>query len=83
MQMDMYVSGGCVSMIRYEDRLRGRTVKAELELGGGQQYVDDLSLRVEVDGQKDHPEIHRRPRLPGRRLYRQDHSAGGDGAAVL
>lgn len=52
MQMDMYVSGGCVSMIRYEDRLRGRTVKAELELGGGQQYVDDLSLRVEVDGQK-------------------------------
>lgn len=52
MQMDMYVSGGCVSMVRYEDRLRGRTVKAELELGGGQQYVDDLSLRVEVDGQK-------------------------------
>ena len=51
-QLDMYVSGGCVSMIRYEDRLRGRTVKAELELGGGQQYVDDLSLRVEVDGQK-------------------------------
>lgn len=49
-RLTVYTSGGRVSVVRYDDRVQGSTVKAELQLGGGGEYADDLSLEVSVDG---------------------------------
>ena len=49
-RLDVYVSGGYVSAVRYEERVQGSTVKAALELGGGENYVDDFTLDFSVDG---------------------------------
>ena len=41
-----------MSAVRYEDTLFDASVKAELYLGGGEEYVDDLRLELDVDGQQ-------------------------------
>lgn len=53
-RLTVCVGEGCLSAIKYEDRLfeDGINVKAELYLGGGGSYVDDLRLELDVDGQK-------------------------------
>ena len=51
-RLRVYVSGGYVSAVRYDERIQGSSVKADLYLGGGDEYVDDLSLEVTVDGVK-------------------------------
>lgn len=52
LELDVYVSDGCVSAVEYSDRLDGSKVELGLYLGGGENYVDDLSLEISVDGQK-------------------------------
>lgn len=49
-RLDVYISGGYVSAVRYEERVQGSTVKVALELGGGKNYADDLTLDLSVDG---------------------------------
>ena len=49
-ELDVCVSGGYVSAVMYEDRINGSDVELALYLGGGEEYVDDLSLEIVVDG---------------------------------
>lgn len=52
LELDVCLSGGYVSAVLYEDRVSGSDVKVSVYLGGGEEYVDDLSLEVEIDGVK-------------------------------
>lgn len=52
LELDVYVSGGYVCAVEYSQRINGSKVEAGLYLGGGDNYVDDLSLEVSVNGQK-------------------------------
>ena len=47
----VYVSGGYVCAVRYDSRIQGTGVRVELQLGGGEEYVDNLRLEAEIDGQ--------------------------------
>lgn len=47
----VYVSGGYVCAVRYDSRIQGVGVRVELQLGGGEEYVDNLRLEAEIDGQ--------------------------------
>ena len=49
-ELDMYVSGGYLVAAVYAGEIDGSQVEAVLNLGGGENYVDDLSLSVNVDG---------------------------------
>lgn len=51
-ELDVYLSGGYVSAVVYEDRIQGTKVEIGLYLGGGDQYVDNLSLEIESSGDK-------------------------------
>jgi len=51
-KLTVCVGDGYVSAVRYEDTLFDASVKAELYLGGGEEYVDDLRLELDVDGQQ-------------------------------
>lgn len=52
LELEVYVSGGYVSAVEYSDRIQGTKVEVGLYLGGGESYVDDLSLEVALNGQK-------------------------------
>ena len=52
MELDVYVSGGYVSAVEYADRIDGTKVEVSLYLGGGDNYVDDWSLELNIDGEK-------------------------------
>lgn len=52
LELEVYVSGGYVSAVEYSDRVQGAKVEVGLYLGGGENYVDDLSLEVVLNGQK-------------------------------
>ena len=45
-ELQVYINGGYVMAVTYSNRIDGARVKAELYLGGGKNYVDDLSLTV-------------------------------------
>lgn len=49
-ELDVCLSGGYVSAVLYEERIQGTTVELALYLGGGDQYVDNLSLEITADG---------------------------------
>lgn len=49
-ELDVCLSGGYVSAVLYEERIQGTKVELALYLGGGEQYVDDLSLEITADG---------------------------------
>ena len=51
-ELQVYVSGGYVCAVEYSDRIEGTKVELELYLGGGSNYVDDLSLEIAVNGEK-------------------------------
>lgn len=52
-ELTVYVGGGYVSAVRYEGHVfdDDTPLKLDLYLGGGEEYVDDLRLEVDVDGQ--------------------------------
>ena len=47
-ELDVYLSGGYVTAVEYADRIDGEKVELSLYLGGGGEYVDDLSLELTV-----------------------------------
>lgn len=51
-ELEVYVSGGYVSAVEYSDRINGTKVEIGLYLGGGDNYVDDLSLEITANGEK-------------------------------
>lgn len=51
-ELDVCLSGGYVSAVTaviYTDRISGSEVKLAVYLGGGEEYVDDLSVNVEAE----------------------------------
>lgn len=52
LELEICLSGGYVSALLYEGEIDGTDLSLALYLGGGEAYVDDLSLELEVDGVK-------------------------------
>ncbi len=52
LELEVCLSGGYVSALLYEGEIDGTDLSLALYLGGGEAYVDDLSLELEVDGVK-------------------------------
>lgn len=50
LELEVCLSGGYVSAVLYEGEIDGSDVALALYLGGGAEYVDDLSLELEIDG---------------------------------
>lgn len=51
LELEVCLSGGYVSAVLYESEIAGSDVSLALYLGGSKEYVDDLSLELEVDGE--------------------------------
>lgn len=51
-ELEVYISGGYLSAVEYSDRINGSKVEVGLYLGGGGNYVDNLSLEIAIDGEK-------------------------------
>lgn len=51
LELEVCLSGGYVSALLYEGEIDGTDLSLALYLGGGEAYVDDLSLELEVDGE--------------------------------
>ena len=49
LELDVFVSGGYVSAVEWEGELWDAQAEAGLYLGGGEEYVDDLSLTLESE----------------------------------
>lgn len=61
LELDICLSGGYVSALLYEDKLRGEDISLALYLGGNGEYVDDLtaeftveSIRITLSSSGDH-----------------------------
>lgn len=52
LELEVCLSDGRVSAVLYEGDIDGSDVELALYLGGGEEYVDDLSLEMKVDGSK-------------------------------
>ena len=50
LELEICLSGGYVSALLYEGEIDGTDLSLALYLGGGGEYVDDLSLELEADG---------------------------------
>lgn len=51
-ELDVYLSDGYVSAILWDGVVGEKDAAVALYLGGGENYVDDLSVEVTVDGEK-------------------------------
>lgn len=51
-ELDVYVSGGYVCAVEYSKKINGTKVEIEAYLGGGANYVDDLSMKITVGSEK-------------------------------
>lgn len=49
-ELDVYVDGGYVAAVEYDQRIQGEKIEIGLYLGGGDHYVDNLSLEIAMDG---------------------------------
>lgn len=55
LDLEVYVSQGHISAVIYKETIQGTEVEIGLYLGGGEkgdQYVDNLSLEIEIEGDK-------------------------------
>lgn len=52
LELRVRLSGGYVSAVTYQGELYGSQVKLNMYLGGGERYVDDLSLELDLDGKQ-------------------------------
>lgn len=50
LELDVYLDGGYVCAVEYAKEVDGETLEIGLYLGGGERYVDDLSLRIAANG---------------------------------
>lgn len=51
LELEVCLSGGYLSALLYEGEIDGTDLSLALYLGGGEAYVDDLSLELEADGE--------------------------------
>lgn len=50
LELEVAVKGGLVMAVNGELEIDGETMEYSLQLGGGKEYVNDISLTMEVDG---------------------------------
>lgn len=48
-ELDVYLKGGYVMAVTYDEKIDGFSLELELLLGGGDNYVDNLSLTLSAD----------------------------------
>lgn len=48
-ELDVYVSGGYVMAVVWEDKIEGSRVELTANFGGGKNYADDMSLELRAD----------------------------------
>lgn len=48
-ELDLYINKGYVVAAVYENTLDGSDVELVVQVGGGDKYVDDISLRLDID----------------------------------
>ena len=48
-ELEVYLKGGYVMAAEWEKKIEGSKVALSLYLGGGKEYVDDLSLELRID----------------------------------
>lgn len=51
-ELQVYVKSNKVAGILYKEKIEGTKVEIGLYIGGGDRYVDNLSLEIKVDGEK-------------------------------
>lgn len=51
-ELQVYVKSNKVAGILYKEKLEGTKVEIGLYIGGGDRYVDNISLEMKVDGEK-------------------------------
>lgn len=51
-ELQVYVRSNKVAGIVYKEKIQGTKVELGLYLGGGDRYVDNISLEIKVDGEK-------------------------------
>ena len=52
LNLDLCLGGGYVSAVLFKERVDGSDVDLALYLGGGEEYVDNLSLEMKMDGDR-------------------------------
>lgn len=52
LELMVYIKGGYVMAVETDLKMDGDKLSVSLQLGGGKNYVDDLSLTMKVDGEK-------------------------------
>lgn len=52
LELEVCLSGGYISAVRYEDEIWNEDVELTVYLGGGEEYVDDLGIEIETEGVK-------------------------------
>lgn len=52
-ELDLYLNDGYVVAAVYEEKIEGTKVEITLNLGGNENYVDDFSLQILVDGENE------------------------------
>lgn len=50
LELDVYLNGGYVCAVEYSKEQNGSTLEIGVYLGGGDNYVDDFSLTLSMDG---------------------------------
>lgn len=51
-ELDVYLDDGYVCAVEYAKEKDGRTLEIGLYMGGGDNYVDDFSMRIAMDGEE-------------------------------
>ena len=49
LELNLYINGGYVVAVVYEDNIDGTEVEVVLNIGGGTNYVDDISLQILIE----------------------------------
>ncbi len=49
LELDVYISGGKISAVEYEGEIYGTDMEAGLYIGGGDNYIDDISIVLKSD----------------------------------
>ena len=51
LELDVYLDGGYVMGVVWEEKIDGSNAEVGVYLGGGKNYVDDLSVEIKVDSE--------------------------------
>lgn len=53
LELDLYLNDGYVMAVMYEDSVDGTDLEVVMNLGGGENYVDDIGVQIVVDDEME------------------------------